>query len=139
MIQEHHTNIHVEVLKKRVLPNFVTVHKCVRNRGKEEKSLLMKGHVTTESPYYVLLLQQFSEMSTICALTAITEFLVAVLFCRATSHRRFLDSERTKLPSNPSYPTIGVYDTIICQPAQRLPFLFGSDMYTPKSATISWI
>lgn len=61
MLQEHHTTLHVEVLKKWVLPNFVTVHKCVRNRGKEEKSLLMKGHVTIESPYYVLLLQQCSQ------------------------------------------------------------------------------
>lgn len=79
----------------------------------------------------------FSEMSAICALTAITEFLAAML-CRTMSHRWFLDSEYTKLPSNPSYPMIGVCDTIICQPAQRLPFLIWV-RHVRKSATISWI
>lgn len=58
MLHEGHTTALMEALKKWVSPNFVTVHKCVRSRHKEEKSLLMKGHITIESPCYILLLQQ---------------------------------------------------------------------------------
>ena len=92
----------------------------------EEKRLLMKGHMTIESPCYVLLLQQCLQRCLQCvSLTCCTacdscEFPGAVLLCRALSHSEFLDCEYTSssLPASTkiAFPLLGQTCTLFNLP-----------------------
>lgn len=130
MLHEGYTAILMEALKKWVLPNFVTVHKCVRNRHKEEKSLLMKGHITIESPCYILQLQQCLQRSlqyvslTWCTDCDNCEFLLGCGFPRSCISQKV--------------SRLWVHQLLSASQHKDCLCWFGSGMYTPKSDTVSW-